>query len=318
MISVGIVGGAGFTGGELIRLLLNHPQIQLKWIHSRSHAGHKIYSVHQDLLGSTDLAFVDQLDFEIDLVFLCLGHGESNVFLENNTIPEAVRIIDLSQDFRFDGSFNQRHFIYGLCELNYDKIKNAQNIANPGCFATAIQLGLLPLLKNGITLNNININGITGSTGAGQKLQSTTNHSWRNNNVSAYKSLTHQHIGEIKFNHNIAHDLPFIPWRGDFTRGIFITTTIETKLELKEISDLYQQYYEHCPFTHVAPFPIDVKQVVNTNNCFIQLEKVEQTLIIHSAIDNLLKGASGQAVQNMNIMYGFDEKNGLNLKATAF
>lgn len=321
---VGIIGGAGYTGGELIRLLLHHPRATISFVHSRSNAGKHLYTVHQDLLGDTDLQFTGELSHDIDVLILCLGHGESKKFLSSNSFPASVRIIDLANDFRLaaDAQQGDRHFVYGLPELNKQAIRAAHNIANPGCFATAIQIGLLPLAKAGI-LKDIYTTGITGSTGAGQSLSSTSHFSWRANNIQAYKTLTHQHLGEIgqslsqlQTTGNI--ELNFVPWRGDFTRGIFISSTMSCDLALEELNVIYDEFYKGQPFTHVSREPIFLKQVVNTNKAVIQLEKAGSKVVIHSAIDNLLKGASGQAVQNMNLMFGFDECAGLSLKSTGF
>src|SRR5688572_352901 len=312
-IKVGIVGGAGYTGGETIRLLLNHPNAELTFIHSRSNAGNPLFSAHPDLQGETDLKFTDALQQNVDVVFLCLGHGESKKFLKENPIDSKVKIIDLSQDFRLGESVNGRTFVYGLPELNKKEILKANNIANPGCFATAIQLGLLPLASAGI-LKEVFATGITGSTGAGQKLQDTTHFTWRANNISAYKTLTHQHMGEINRTLGTKNSIHFVPWRGDFTRGIFVSSIVTSDLTLAAVTKLYKDFYEDHPFTHVADSMIDLKQVVNTNKCLIFLEKEGDKLVIHSALDNLLKGASGQAVQNMNLMFGFEEDAGLRLK----
>ena len=323
-VKIGIIGGAGYTGGELIRILLNHPNASLSFIHSRSNAGKPVYAVHQDLIGDTELLFTDKLSDDIDVLFLCLGHGESKKFLTENKIASSIKVIDLANDFRLEAqsSIGNRQFVYGLPELNRDKIKSAQNIANPGCFATAIQLGLLPLAKAGL-LKDIYTTGITGSTGAGQSLSSTSHFSWRANNIQAYKTLTHQHLGEI--GESLVHlqpstdvDLSFVPWRGDFTRGIFISSTLHCDLSLEEMNVLYTEFYKGHPFTHVSKDPIFLKQVVNTNKAVIQLEKAGSKLVIHSVIDNLLKGASGQAVQNMNLLFGIDETTGLKLKANYF
>ena len=323
-IKTGIIGGAGYTGGELIRLLLNHPSVEIAFIHSRSNAGKPISSVHQDLLGDKEINFTDKLSQDIDLLFLCLGHGESNKFLSENKIADHIKLIDLANDFRLksQSSFGNRQFIYGLPELNRDKIKTAINISNPGCFATTIQLGLLPLAKAGL-LNEINTTGITGSTGAGQSWSGTTHFSWRANNIQAYKTLTHQHLGEIgesllQLQPKSEIDLSFVPWRGDFTRGIFISSVVSTDLSLVELNKLYIDFYKDHPFTHVSKDPIFLKQVVNTNKAMIHLEKAGSKLVIHSIADNLLKGASGQAVQNMNLMFGLEETTGLKLKANYF
>jgi N-acetyl-gamma-glutamyl-phosphate reductase len=321
-IKVGIVGGAGYTGGELIRILLNHPAVEISFINSKSNADHFVYDVHRDLLGDTDLKFSAVLSQNIDVLFLCVGHGDAVKFLSENKVEDKIKIIDLSQDFRLGETVSKRKFVYGLPELNKTAIKKAKNIANPGCFATAIQLGLLPLAKAGL-LNQIHTTGITGSTGAGQGLNATSHFSWRANNIQAYKTLSHQHLKEIgqsmlQLNTDSSVDLSFIPWRGDFTRGIFISSQIKCDLELKEATALYKKYYATHPFIVLSEEPIFLKQVVNTNKCFIQLEKIGSNLVIHSAIDNLLKGASGQAVQNMNLMFGLEETTGLKLKANYF
>lgn len=321
-IRAGVIGGAGYTGGETIRLLLNHPHAEIVFVHSRSNAGNPLHSVHPDLTGDTDLKFTDSFSAPVDVIYLCLGHGESKKFLTENTIDSSVRIIDLSQDFRLGETSGERSFIYGLPELNRSDIQRATNIANPGCFATALQLGMLPMAKAGL-LKEVYATGITGSTGAGQKLQGTTHFSWRANNISAYKTLTHQHLKEI--NRSITQLQPafseainFVPWRGDFTRGIFVSTCTASDKPLDEIVELYTTFYKDHPFTVVCRETIDLKQVVNTNKCLIGLEKEGNKLVIHSAIDNLIKGASGQAVQNMNLMFGLDETAGLKLKSIAF
>ncbi len=323
-IKAGIIGGAGYTGGELIRLLIHHPYISVSFIHSRSNAGNPVHSVHQDLLGDTDLIFSGELSDDIDVLFLCLGHGESRKFLAENKIADHIKIIDLANDFRLQGSasIGNRHFVYGLPELNKEKIKTANNIANPGCFATTIQLGLLPLAKAGL-LNDIYTTGITGSTGAGQSLSQTSHFSWRANNIQAYKTLTHQHLGEIGESllqlQPASHiDLSFVPWRGDFTRGIFVSSTLHCDLSIGELFILFNDFYKDHPFTHVSKEPVFLKQVVNTNKAVIQLEKAGSKLVVHSAIDNLLKGASGQAVQNMNLLFGLEEITGLHLKPAGF
>jgi len=322
-IKAGVVGGAGYTGGEMLRILLNHPGVELAFVHSRSNAGEPVYKVHNDLLGETEMRFSSELSDAIDVLFLCVGHGEAKAFLQNNKIKDSIKIIDLSQDFRLtkDAQIGGREFVYGLPEFNRDEIINAKNIANPGCFATAIQLGVLPLAKAGL-LNEVHTTGITGSTGAGQKLQTTSHFSWRADNIQAYKSLTHQHLNEIMQTigrlQPTHKPLNFIPWRGDFTRGIYVTSYTECELSIIDANTLYTAYYATHPFTLVSQEMIDLKQVVNTNKCVIHLEKVEDKLIIHSAIDNLLKGASGQAVQNMNLLFGLAEDSGLRLKATSF
>lgn len=334
-VKAGIVGGAGYTGGELIRLLIHHPHIAVSFIHSRSNAGNLVSSVHQDLIGETNLKFTDDLtplgDGGVDVLFLCVGHGEAKKILAANKIDDKIKIIDLSQDFRLsqNSKFETKKFVYGLPELNKDKIKSAQNIANPGCFATSIQLGLLPLAKAGL-LTEVYTTGITGSTGAGQGLSATSHFSWRANNIQAYKTLTHQHLKEIHQSlHQLQESFPpspdgegpgvrFVPWRGDFARGIFISSTIACDWKLEKLVDLYEEFYSGHPFTFVSRQDIFLKQVVNTNKCVIQLEKVGSKLVIHSATDNLLKGASGQAVQNMNLLFGLDECAGLNLKPIGF
>jgi N-acetyl-gamma-glutamyl-phosphate reductase len=321
-IKAGIIGGAGFTGGETIRLLLNHPQVELTFVHSRSNAGKPLHDVHVDLIGESSLAFSDSYSEKVDVIFLCLGHGESKKFLAAETFDSATRIIDLSQDFRLGESVQGREFVYGLPEIYRDEIRKANNIANPGCFATTLTLGLLPLAKAGI-LGEVFSTGITGSTGAGQKLQDTTHFTWRANNVSAYKTLSHQHLREINLHlkrHQPSFQSPvnFIPWRGDFTRGIFVSSCISCDLSVEQVRKIYRDYYDGHAFTFVSDRPIDLKQVVNTNKCLIGLEKEGDKLVVHSALDNLLKGASGQAVQNMNLMFGFDEREGLRLKSTVF
>ncbi len=324
MIKVGIIGGAGYTGGELIRLLINHPGTTLSLLYSKSNAGNAVSKVHQDLIGETDLKFTDTLSNDIDVLFLCLGHGESRKFLSENEIAGNIKLIDLANDFRLaeSSTLGVRNFTYGLPELNKSAIQSAHNIANPGCFATTIQLGLLPLAQAGL-LDEIYTTGITGSTGAGQSLNATSHFSWRANNIQAYKTLTHQHLGEIvqsltqlQSNHNI--ELSFVPWRGDFTRGIFVSSTVHCEKSLNELNALYQDFYKESAFTFISNDAIFLKQVVNTNKCIIQLEKVGTKLVVHTALDNLLKGASGQAVQNMNLMFGINETTGLKLKSTYF
>lgn len=323
-IRVGIIGGAGYTGGELIRLLVQHPQASISFVHSRSNAGKPVSTIHQDLLGETGLLFTDTLSSDIDVLFLCLGHGESRNFLTEHKIAAHTRIIDLANDFRLapQSSIAGRQFVYGLPELNRDAIRTAQNVANPGCFATALQLGLLPLAEAGL-LGDIYTTGITGSTGAGQSLSTTSHFSWRANNIQAYKTLTHQHLGEIgqsllQLQPNTDIDISFVPWRGDFTRGIFVSSTIHCDLSVEELYTLFTNYYKDHPFTKVSRDAIFLKQVVNTNKAVVQLEKAGTKLVVHSALDNLLKGASGQAVQNMNLMFGLNEEAGLKLKAAYF
>ena len=323
-IRIGIIGGAGYTGGELIRLLLVHPHATIAFVHSKSNAGNPLHDVHQDLLGATDIVFSGEINNNIDLLFLCLGHGESTRFLKENTIEAGISIIDLANDFRLNKDANQgdRTFVYGLPEINQTEIATAKNIANPGCFATAIQLGLLPLAKAGL-LGEVYTTGITGSTGAGQSLSATSHFSWRANNIQAYKTLTHQHVAEIHQTlYQLQHDdhpaVHFVPWRGDFTRGIFVSSTISTDQSLETIQALYKEFYKDHPFTTVSDKPIALKQVVNTNKCVLFIEQEGKKIVVHSAIDNLLKGASGQAVQNMNILFGINQTTGLNLKAAAF
>lgn len=321
-INVGIKGAAGYTGGETLRLLLNHPHVDVTFLESRSQAGKPVTSTHADLVGETDLTYSSDFNKPVDVLFLCLSHGESKKLLAETSFPATTRIIDLGNDFRLEDSAAGREFVYGLPELQRDKIKAAKNIANPGCFATTIQLGLLPLAKAGL-LKEVHTTGITGSTGAGQKLQDTTHFSWRANNISAYKTLTHQHLGEINqtlknLQPDFNEDINFIPWRGDFTRGIFVTSILESNLSLEEANKLYKEFYASHPFTHVSDEMIDLKQVVNTNKCLLHLEKVGKKLVIHSITDNLLKGASGQAIQNMNLMCGFEETEGLKLKGIGF
>ena len=326
-INAGIIGAAGYTGGELIRLLLNHPHAVIAFAQSGSNAGNPVSKVHGDLAGETDLKFSAEHHFEVDVIFFCAGHGEAKKFVAANEIPAHVKLIDIGNDFRLnaDAAINGRTFVYGLPEIQREKIKAATNIANPGCFATAIQLGLLPLAKAGL-LNEVYTTGITGSTGAGQSLAATSHFSWRANNVQAYKTLTHQHNAEILQSINSFQsasslneaDFNFVPWRGDFTRGIFISSQIKTDLSLEELNVLYTKFYEGHPFTTITTDAVFLKQVVNTNKCIIQVEKVGSKLVVHSVIDNLLKGASGQAVQNMNLIFGLEETAGLKLKASMF
>ena len=330
-MKIGIIGGAGYTGGELIRLLINHPDVEISFVLSSSNAGNPLYQVHTDLIGETDLHFTNELSSDIDLLFLCVGHGDARKFLIENSIDEQVKIIDLSQDFRLNENsiLGKRKFIYGLPELNKEAIFKANNIANPGCFATAIQLGLLPLASIGI-IGDVYTTGITGSTGAGQGLNNTSHFSWRANNIQAYKSLAHQHIYEITQSINQlqkedqlqvggeGQGVQFVPWRGDFTRGIYVSSIIDCGLPLEEVRKTYKQFYESALFTFVSDSMIHLKQVVNTNKCLIHIEKQGNKLVVHSAIDNLLKGASGQAVQNMNLLFGVEETTGLKIKANYF
>ena len=323
-IKVGITGGAGYTGGELLRLLINHPQAEIVFVNSKSNAGNTVSKVHADLVGETNLLFSADLSSDIDVLFLCVGHGDAKKFLSENTIAAHIKIIDLSQDFRLINKaiIGDRTFVYGLPESNREAIRTAKNIANPGCFATAIQLGLLPLASAGL-LNEIYTTGITGSTGAGQSPSATSHFSWRANNIQAYKTLEHQHLGEIEqsllqLQSDGDIDICFVPWRGDFTRGIFISSTLKCDLSIEELVILFEKFYATHPFVTISKTPIFLKQVVNTNKCVIQLEKAGNKLVVHSAIDNLVKGASGHAVQNMNLLFGIEETTGLKLKANYF
>ena len=338
MVKVGILGAAGYTGGELIRLLINHPEAEIVFANSESNAGNKVYDVHEGLLGDTELTFTDEMPFDqVDVVFFCFGHGKSEAFLKEHDIPANVKIIDMAQDFRIKGDHD---FVYGLPEIHREEIAKCQHLANPGCFATCIQLGLLPLAKAGLLTRDIAVNAITGSTGAGQKPAATTHFSWRNNNFSVYKLFTHQHLHEIcqTLNELKPAEAPhvvdtldegfeaegisvdFIPYRGDFARGIFCTevVTLSERLVESDLVALYKNFYEGATFTHYSDKALDLKQVVNTNKALVHVEVFGKKVVITSMIDNLLKGAVGQAVQNMNIMFGLDEKAGLNLKASAF
>jgi len=321
-IKAGIIGGAGYTGGEAIRLLLRHPQVELAFVHSRSNAGKPLHAAHPDLLGDTELHFTDRIEQEVDVLFLCLGHGESKRWLDVTSILSSVKIIDLSQDFRLGASVQGKVFTYGLPEVNRESIRQADNIANPGCFATAIELSLAPLAAAGL-LQEVHTTGITGATGAGQKLQETTHFTWRTNNISAYKTLNHQHLHEIRrtltqLQPGYEAPIHFIPWRGDFARGIFVSSCTPVAASFEALQQLYKEFYANHPFTQIADEPIDLKQVVNTNKCLLFLEKEGDQLVVHSTIDNLLKGASGQAVQNMNLMFGLEETAGLQLKSVVF
>ncbi len=322
MIRIGIIGGAGYTAGELCRLLLNHPEAEIIFINSESNAGNLITDVHAGLLGETDLRFTDRLPFaQVDVVFFCFGHGKSTQFLNDHYIPADVRIIDLAQDFRLAAEDND--YIYGLPELNGARISGAQHVANPGCFATCIQLGLLPLAKAGLLEGNIFVNAITGSTGAGVKPGATTHFSWRSGNMSIYKAFKHQHVPEClqslrQLQPSFDSTIDFIPYRGDFPRGIFATEVLHCDTPEEEIISLYKEYYSESPFTHYVDKAIDLKQVVNTNKCLVHVERHGDKLLVTSCIDNLLKGASGQAVQNMNLMFGLEETAGLRLKPVAF
>ncbi|WP_266368154.1 N-acetyl-gamma-glutamyl-phosphate reductase [Tellurirhabdus rosea] len=324
-VNIGIIGGAGYTGGELLRILVNHPDVAIAFVHSKSQAGKPVYSTHTDLLGDTDLLFSGEETSELvqqpglSALFLCSGHGESAKFLETNNVPESVKIIDLSTDFRDESN----GFVYGLPELQRDRIRTATRIANPGCFATSIELALLPLAKAGLLTADVHVSAITGSTGAGQALSPTTHFTWRNNNVSIYKAFTHQHLTEIRqsltaLQPGFDKAVNFVPYRGDYTRGIMANVYTAFEGSREEARALYQDYYAGHPFTHVSDAPIDLKQVVNTNKCLIHLEKHDGQLLITSAIDNLTKGASGQAVQNLNLLFGLPEDRALRLKAAAF
>ncbi|WP_342648695.1 N-acetyl-gamma-glutamyl-phosphate reductase [Mucilaginibacter sp. CSA2-8R] len=330
-IKAGVIGGAGYTGGELLRILLNHPQVDIAFVHSNSNAGNNVYEVHTDLFGDTELKFSGELSTEVDVLFLCVGHGDARKFLEANPFPEKVKIIDLSQDFRlqdkasitYQDTNSARQFVYGLPELNRDAIKQAPNIANPGCFATCLQLGLLPLAAGGHLKNEVHITATTGSTGAGQGLSPTSHFTWRNDNLSVYKAFDHQHLNEIgqslrQLQPGFDRAINFIPYRGDFTRGIIASMYLDCDLSADESIKLYTDYYAGHPFTHVTTRNIDLKQIVNTNKCFIQVQKKGDKIFIISIMDNLLKGASGQAVQNMNLLFGLEEATGLKLKAVAF
>ncbi len=322
MIKVGIIGGAGYTAGELIRLLINHPDAEIVFIHSNSHAGHRITEVHEGLYGETDLTFTDTLPLnDIDVLFFCTAHGDTRRFMESHNVPEELRIIDLSMDYRLKS--DDHDFIYGLPELNRRAICHSRHVANPGCFATCIQLGLLPLAKNLMLNDDIMVNAITGSTGAGVKPGATSHFSWRNNNISVYKAFEHQHVPEIKqslcqLQNSFRSEIDFIPYRGDFPRGIFATIVVKTQVAQEELERIYEEYYAEDSFTHLVRENIDLKQVVNTNKCLIHLEKHGNKLLVVSCIDNLLKGASGQAVHNMNLLFNLEETVGLKLKPSAF
>lgn len=321
MVKVGILGAAGYTGGELIRLLLNHPEVEIVFANSESNAGNPVSEVHEGMIGETDLCFTSEMPFDkVDVVFFCFGHGKSEQFLKEHEIPSRVKIIDLAQDFRIAG---EHDFVYGLPETHREAIKGCRHLANPGCFATCIQLAMLPALQFGIIFGDIHVNGITGSTGAGQKPGATTHFSWRNDNISVYKTFNHQHLLEI--NQTVQELCPgyegrvlFIPQRGCFTRGIFVTAYAKCDLPLEAVQDIYERYYKDAAFTHFVRKCPDMKQVVNTNKALVYVEKYEDQLLMISCIDNLLKGAVGQAVQNMNLMFGLDETEGLRLKASAF
>lgn len=322
MIKVGIMGGAGYTAGELIRLLLNHPDTEIVFVNSNSHAGSPIAQVHAGLWGDTELVFTDECPLdEIGLLFFCTPHGQTRKFIESHNLPEHLKVIDLSSDYRI--STGDHEFIYGLPELNRRAICHSKYVANPGCFATCIELGLLPLAKHLMLNGDVSINAITGSTGAGVKPETTSHFSWRSNNLSVYKPFDHQHVPEIKqalkqLQNSFDSQIDFIPYRGDFARGIFATLVVKNKVAIEEIVRLYEEYYAEDSFVHIVPDNIDLKQVVNTNKCLLHLEKHGDRLLIVSCIDNLLKGASGQAVHNMNLLFNLEETVGLRLKSSAF
>ncbi len=337
MIKVGIFGAAGYTGGELTRLLINHPSAEIAFANSESNAGNKVYDVHEGLIGETELTFTDKAPIDdVDVIFLCFGHGKSEAFLKEHSVPSHVKIIDLAQDFRIAGSHD---FVYGLPEVHHEKIHKCEHLANPGCFATAIQLGLLPLAKAGLLVHDVGVSAITGSTGAGQKPGVTTHFSWRVDNISIYKVFTHQHLHEIvqTLNElrpdnaprfidtlNEGYDvsdgvhIDFIPFRGNFSRGIFCTETITLGSPVADVASLYREFYANAAFTHYSDKPLDLKQVVNTNKALVHVDSFGRKIVVTSVIDNLLKGAVGQAVQNMNLMFGLDETEGLKLKASGF
>jgi N-acetyl-gamma-glutamyl-phosphate reductase len=319
-IKVGIIGGAGYTGGELLRILINHPYTELVFVNSQSQAGKPVYSTHTDLLGDTELLFTDKLPFEsVDIIFLCSGHGQSFKFLAENNIPPSVKIIDLSTDYRDESN----GFIYGLPELNRERIKTSIKIANPGCFATSIQLALLPMAVNNLLKSDVHVSAVTGSTGAGQSLSTSTHFSWRSNNISIYKAFTHQHLAEIgqslkQLQNGFEKEINFIPYRGNFTRGIMANVYLDYDGTQEEADAIFEEYYVEHPFCTISKSPIDLKQVINTNKCLLEIQKHGNKLLITSIIDNLVKGASGQAVQNMNIAFGLPETTGLNLKSVGF
>ena len=325
MIKAGIIGGAGYTAGELIRLLVNHPEVDIDFVFSTSNAGNKINSVHQDLVGSIETRFTNTINPNVDVLFLCLGHGNSKAFLEANKFSSKTKIIDLSNDFRLteDKDFDGKTFVYGLPELQQQEIKEAQHIANPGCFATAIQLALLPLANKQLIIDDVHINAVTGATGAGTGLSKTTHFAWRDNNFSYYKPFVHQHLGEInqsieQLQNNFASELYFMPNRGNFSRGIFATAYTKFEGDAESAKALYEDFYKDAAFTFISNEPLHLKQVVNTNKCLIHLDKYKDKLLITSVIDNLLKGASGQAIENMNLMFGLGQHLGIQLKANFF
>ena len=322
MIKIGIIGGAGYTAGELIRLLINHPDAEIVFVNSTSNAGNLITDVHEGLFGETEMRFTDELPLdEIDCLFFCTAHGDTKKFMESHTVPETVKIIDLSMDYRIASP--EHDFVYGLPELNRRRICSSRRIANPGCFATCIQLAVLPLAKHLLLNSDLHVNAITGSTGAGVKPSATSHFSWRNDNISIYKPFTHQHLAEIKqsfcqLQNSFSSKINFIPMRGNFSRGIFASTYMDCKVELEEIRKIYEEYYSDHSFTFITDKNPDLKQVVNTNKCLIYLQKYADQLLVVSMIDNLLKGASGQAVHNMNLLFGLEETVGLHLKPSAF
>ncbi|WP_445756343.1 N-acetyl-gamma-glutamyl-phosphate reductase [Polaribacter sp.] len=325
MIQVGIIGGAGYTASELIRLLLHHPKAEINFVFSTSNAGNKIYDVHQDLLGDTEIEFTSEINSTVDVLFLCLGHGNSMRFLEENSFSENTKIIDLSNDFRLKSNqnFNGKDFIYGLPELRKENIKSAKYIANPGCFATALQLAILPLAANHLLFDDVHIHAVTGATGAGTSLSSTSHFAWRDNNFSHYKAFSHQHLDEInqtvqQLQPKFTSEINFIPNRGNFSRGIFATVYTKFAGDISEAKEMYRYYYKDAAFTFISDNELHLKQVVNTNKCLLHLSKQNDKLLITSIIDNLLKGASGQAIQNMNLVFGFQETLGLNIKANYF
>jgi N-acetyl-gamma-glutamyl-phosphate reductase len=322
MIRATVIGGAGYTGGEMIRILLNHPDCELKSVHSRSQTGKSVFDVHSDLYGETDLTFTDIFDFDTDVIFLCMGHDESAKFINDNNVPKKVKIVDLSQDFRYSQEADH-DFVYGLPEYNRSGIREAENVANPGCFATAIQLALLPLAADNLLRDEIHVSAITGSTGAGQAFSKTSHFTWRSSNISLYKPFSHQHLGEIgqtlsQLQGKPAPPIRFLPYRGNFTRGILASVYTKIDKDLDEIRVSYKDYYDSHPFVGISEYNPDIKQVVNTNKALLYLEKQDDLLLIVSVIDNLIKGASGQAVQNMNLMFGFEETNGLRLKPIGY
>jgi N-acetyl-gamma-glutamyl-phosphate reductase len=326
MIKVGIIGGAGYTAGELLRILLNHPSVDITFVHSTSNAGHLISNVHSDLVGDTNMVFISDADYsKIDVLFLCVGHGDAKKFVDNTDLPKSLKIIDLSQDFRWGANpiATAEGWVYGLTELNKPLIQEAQYIANPGCFATTIQLALLPLAAQGILHDDIHVHAVTGSTGAGQKPTDTSHFSWRNNNLSIYEAFKHRHLKEITasvtfLQEDFKNDINFLPVRGNFTRGIYASAYTRTSLCEDDLKKLYTDFYSDAPFTHIVPENPHLKQVVNSNKCLIHVSKHGDKALIISMIDNLLKGASGQAVENMNLMCGLPHTEGLRLKSLAF